>query len=240
MENVRTLMESKIHLILNEALITAIKSGITKTFQESDISSITTIFENGSIIRTSTDNHHHCIDDFYGEGRPAMEFPGGIVAYYYDGKLNRLNDRPAVLIPGEGIEAYYKYGFLHAYDHPAITNKYGYEEWRIEGVLHNFRGPALIEEKEVKRYYIFGKEISRETFLVIDRFFELLRCETSLARDAAYNYPELIEPEDAATIARYLWGRTEEERKEFLSVVTKSRNHLFDLLFEITSYGENL
>lgn len=50
-------------------------------------------------------------------------------------------------------------GKLHSYTSPALVDKNGYKEWRINGVLHRIDGPAVEYSDGSKEYWISGREV---------------------------------------------------------------------------------
>lgn len=50
-------------------------------------------------------------------------------------------------------------GKLHSYLSPALIDKNGYKEWRINGILHRVDGPAVEYSDGSKEYWISGREV---------------------------------------------------------------------------------
>lgn len=87
-------------------------------------------------------------------------------------KLHRT-DGPAYMStqPGEKFEWWYKDGKLHRIGGPAKTGQYMSDEWWVNGKRHRTDGPAVTPIKEYpiskwnsERFYVNGKEITREEF----------------------------------------------------------------------------
>ena len=56
-----------------------------------------------------------------------------------------------------GTKCWYKDGFLHRDDGPAITYPDGTQEWWKDGSLHRDDGPAVINADANHKWYKYGK-----------------------------------------------------------------------------------
>jgi hypothetical protein len=84
------------------------------------------------------------------------------IEYYYEGKLHRNNDLPAIEYKN-GSKYWFQNGKLHRDNGPAEEFSNGVKIWYKNGLTHRLDGPAY-EYKENKEWYIEGKEYTEEEF----------------------------------------------------------------------------
>lgn len=81
--------------------------------------------------------------------------------WYWNGKLHRENDKPAI-IQGNFMKAWYLNGVLHRDDDkPAYIAKDGVIRWHRDGDLHRDNGPAYLDRaKNHIRHFSNGVEVN--------------------------------------------------------------------------------
>jgi hypothetical protein len=77
-----------------------------------------------------------------------------------------------------GDVCYYKNGFLHREDGPAVTNTQGYKSWYFEGRLHNLNGPARIWQDGVEEYWIDNKPTTKEAVDFLRDLYKIKKIRT--------------------------------------------------------------
>ena len=62
-------------------------------------------------------------------------------------------------IDSDGTKQWYKGGYLHRLDGPAVEYKNGYTEWWLNGYCHRIGGPAIkggFADKDDETYCLYG------------------------------------------------------------------------------------
>jgi hypothetical protein len=123
-------------------------------------------------------------EEWYHKGVIHREQKPAVIEYYFEDKIKRLefrlgnilhrDNKPAlILFDNRGkilCEEYYQYDLLHNENGPAVRTFSGDSlmniRWYISGHLHNTKGPAAINYKNLmgpnfkQEFYLLGKEIN--------------------------------------------------------------------------------
>lgn len=82
--------------------------------------------------------------------------------WFYEGKLHREGDKPAIIYKN-GTQEWYIKGLLHREnDKPAIIRNNGFEEWYLNGARHRSFGKPAIKSSNFLDYFEFGEKLSKE------------------------------------------------------------------------------
>ena len=74
---------------------------------------------------------------------PTVTWADGEVQWYYNNKLHREGDEPAV-IDYDGTQYWFKHGLFHRDGGPVKTQPDGYQEWAQYDQTHREDGPAIV------------------------------------------------------------------------------------------------
>ncbi len=125
----------------------------------------------------------HGAKEWYKEGKchrdgnlPAIIRADGSQYWFKEGKIHRDGDLPAC-IRLDGTQLWFKEGKLHrdgcakplskAQELPACIWLSGIQKWFKDDKLHRVLGPAVLGPAIVNEYFLYGKEYSRDKWLLI-------------------------------------------------------------------------
>jgi hypothetical protein len=83
---------------------------------------------------------------------------------YYNLSYKEREKFVGIVKDHNGAIFYYKDGYFHREDGPAIIYSEKHKTWYFEGLLHNLNGPAKIWPDGREEYFIHGKPTTKEAF----------------------------------------------------------------------------
>ena len=103
----------------------------------------------------------------YREGdRPAIVYSNGDKAWYLNDKLHRNNDKPSVIF-SNGNKYWHLNGKRHRdNDKPAVIYSNGKLRWYLNGKCHRENGPAIICPDGTKQWWLDNKPYSEEKYWI--------------------------------------------------------------------------
>jgi len=130
-----------------------------------------TIFIKESIIHLSFDKWIFFDEKLLGreDDHPSVIFTNGCKVWFKDGYRHREN-APAMTNPkGALIETWWYEGLIHREDGPSQTYRDGTEMWYKLNKLHNTNGPA-VARKEFREWWLYDvQKTFKEWFLETDK-----------------------------------------------------------------------
>jgi hypothetical protein len=89
---------------------------------------------------------------------PTVIWANGCIDWYFNGKLHREGDEPAV-IDSDGTQYWIKHGLQHRDGGPAKIQTNGYQAWAQYGETHREDGPAIIWDDGKEDWVMRGEYV---------------------------------------------------------------------------------